>query len=53
MDKNKILETTFDTIKDSTEWGIDEESKVYGHWIDGVVTVVGNILDDIAAQKEE
>ena len=43
MDKNQIIETAFETIKESTEWGLENEGKTYGHWIDGVVTVVDNI----------
>lgn len=50
IDKNQIMEATFEIIKESTEWGINEESKIYGHWVDGVVTVVDNLLDKI---KEE
>lgn len=52
MDENLIYKTTFETIKESTEWGIEEEdSKTYGHWIDGVVTVVDNLLDKIDEKK--
>jgi len=48
MEKNQIYETAFETIKESTEWGIEEEnSKIYGHFVDGVVTVVDNLLDKI------
>jgi len=50
IDKNQIMEATFEIIKESTEWGINEESKIYGHWVDGVVTVVDNLLGKI---KEE
>lgn len=50
MDKDRIIETAFETIKESTEWGIDAESKTYGPWIDGIVTVVDNLLDKL---KEE
>lgn len=51
MDKNQIYKIAFETIKESTEWGIEEEdSKIYAHWIDGVVTVVDNLLDKL---KEE
>lgn len=50
IDKNQIMEATFEIIKESTEWGINEESKIYGHWVDGVVTVVDNLLVKI---KEE
>lgn len=27
MDKNQIYETAFETIKESTEWGIEEEGE--------------------------
>ena len=47
MDKNQIIETAFETIKESTEWGVDEEGKTYGNWVDGVATVVENILNKI------
>ena len=51
MDKNEIIETAFETIKESTEWGLENEGKTYGHWIDGVVTVVDNILKRISEEK--
>lgn len=47
MDKNQIIETAFEVIKESTEWGVDEESKTYGYWIDGVITVVDDLLNKI------
>ena len=50
MDRNQIIETAFETIKKSTEWGIGED-KVYGHFIDGVVTVVDNLLKRIDEDK--
>lgn len=53
MDKNQIIETAFETIKESTEWGIDEENKTYGYWVDGVVTVVVNILKGISEEKRD
>lgn len=53
MDKNQIIETAFETIKESTEWGIDEENKTYGYWVDGVVTVVDNILKGISEEKRD
>ena len=46
MDKNKILEIAFNTIKDSTDWGMDCENKNYGFFIDGVVTMTSNLLDE-------
>lgn len=50
MDKNQIIETAFETIKESTEWGL-EDGKTYGHWIDGVVTMTDNLLDKMKEEK--
>lgn len=47
MDKNKIYETAFETIKESTEWGISCKDETYGHWVDGVVTMAENLIDEI------
>lgn len=46
MDKNRILEIAFETIKDSTEWGIECEDKSYGHYVDGIVRMTDNLLDE-------
>lgn len=46
MDKNKVLEIAFKTIKDSTDWGIECEDKTYGYWIDGVVAMTESVLDE-------
>lgn len=53
MDKNEIIETVFETIKESTEWGLEDESKTYGHWIDGVVTMADNLLNKINEEKNK
>lgn len=53
MDKNQIYKTAFETIKESTEWGIDEESKNYGHWVDGVVTFVDALLDKFKEEENK
>lgn len=45
MDKHQIYEIVFETIKESTEWGMGSEGKEYGNWIDGVVTIADNILN--------
>lgn len=45
MDKNQVIKTAFETIKESTEWGMGSESKEYGNWVDGVVTMTDNILN--------
>ncbi len=51
MDKNQIIETAFEVIKESTEWGIEDKSDRYGHFIDGVVTVVDRLLYKINEEK--
>lgn len=51
MDKNQVIETAFEAIKESTEWGIEEDGKTYGHFVDGIVTVVDRLLDKIREEK--
>lgn len=51
MDKNQIIETAFETIKESTEWGLEDKSDRYGHFIDGVVTMTDNLLDKLKEEK--
>lgn len=51
MDKNQIIETAFEAIRESTEWGIGEEGKVYGHFVDGIVTVVDRLFNKINEEK--
>lgn len=51
MDKNQIIETAFEAIKESTEWGIGEEGRVYGHFVGGIVAVVDRLLDKFNEQK--
>lgn len=46
MDKNRVLEIAFNTIKDSTDWGVECENKSYGHYVDGIVTMTSNILEE-------
>ncbi len=49
--KNQIYETVFETIKESTEWGINDDGKTYGHWVDGVVTFADALLDKLSEEK--
>lgn len=51
MDKNQIIEAAFETIKESTEWGIEDKSDRYGHFVDGVVTMTDNILNKMKEEK--
>lgn len=51
MDKNQIIEAAFETIKESTEWGIEDKSDRYGHFVDGVVTMTDIILNKMKEEK--
>ena len=51
MSENQIIKIAFETIKESTEWGLECKDQTYGHWIDGVVTVVDSILKKIDEEK--
>lgn len=51
MDENLIYKTAFEAIKESTEWGIEEDGKIYGHWVDGVMTFAGDLLNKIKEEK--
>ena len=51
MYKNQIIEAAFETIKESTEWGIEDKSDRYGHFVDGVVTMTDNILNKMKEEK--
>lgn len=50
MNKCEIIEAAFETIKGSTEQGIEDKSDRYGHFVDGVVTMTDNLLNKM---KEE
>lgn len=43
IDKNKVYEATYETIKESLEWGLGE--KDYGQFIDGVIAMTEKLLD--------
>lgn len=51
MDKNKILEVVYKTINESIEWGIECEDKIYGFWINGVVSLANNLFEEV--KKDE
>lgn len=53
MDKSQVIEIAFETIEESTEWGMKEDGKTYGHWINGVVTMTANLLDMIKEEKND
>lgn len=43
MNRIDILESMYEVIKDSLEWGLD--TKEYGYFVDGVVAMVEEMLD--------
>ena len=47
MNKLEILETFFETIEESTEWGFECEDRTYGYYIDGVVSMTNRLLEKV------
>ena len=46
MDKQKILETFFETMDGSREWGDTLEGKEYYNFVDGAITMTENLLKE-------
>lgn len=46
MDKTRILEIAFNTVKESTDWGMSSEDKNYGYYITGVTDIVNKLLEE-------
>ncbi len=53
MNKDQIIEAAFNTIKSSTEWGMEEDGKIYGYWINGIISVVEDLLEKINKEEKE
>lgn len=51
MDKYIVYENAIEAIKESTEWGQDEDNNVYAHYIMGVLDMTDRIVD--AVENEE
>lgn len=48
VDRNKVYEVAFKTIKESLEWADNYEGKGgYSNYIDGVISVADNFLDEL------
>ena len=45
MNRNAVIETAYKTIKSNTEWGVECESKAFGYFIDGVISVTETLLE--------
>lgn len=53
MNKTMILETAFETINESLEWGFECEKNEYENYINGVVDITNKLLDKIAVPTPE
>ena len=53
MNKNLILESAYETIKESLEWGLDCEDKTYANYVDGVVNMTETMLKKIEKEDQE
>lgn len=51
MDESMIYKTAFETIRESTEWGIESEDKAYGQFVDGVIAMSDAILNEIKPEN--
>lgn len=47
MDKNKVLEIFYETIKDSMEWALEDENFHYAFFVDGILCMAENILKEL------
>lgn len=50
MDKITILETFFEVIGDSLEWGLDFKDDTYAHFVDGASAMVKELLKKIGSK---
>jgi hypothetical protein len=44
INKNEIIETAFNAIKSSLEWGCDCANGAYAYYIEGVVTMAEEMI---------
>ena len=48
MDKNKIYEVAYKTIRDSLEWGCEKNSfEQFFDYVDGIINVTDELLSEI------
>ena len=50
--KNLILQTVYETIKDSLEWADNYKDTRYYDYIDGVITMTYNLLEKIEGTEK-
>lgn len=51
MDKITILETFFEVIGDSLEWGLDFKDDTYAHFVEGASAMVKELLKKISSEN--
>lgn len=49
MDRLLVLEATYETIKDSLDWGIGE--KEYGGFVNGIIAMTENLLEKLKEKE--
>lgn len=45
MNREDIVNAFYETIKDSTEWGISCDDRTYAYFVDGVVAMTEKMID--------
>lgn len=51
MDKITILETFFEVIDESLDWGLDSSDDIYSHFINGASAMVKELLEKISSEN--
>lgn len=51
MDKITILETFFEVIDESLDWGLDSSDDIYSHFIKGASAMVKELLEKISSEN--
>ena len=52
ISRSMILESMYEVIKDSTEWGVSCEDGSYGNYVDGVMAMTDKMLDKNSPRTE-
>ena len=51
MDRNLVIESAYEAIKDGLEWGINE--KEYGDFVNGIIAMTDTLLEKLEATTNE
>ena len=47
MDRNLVIETAYETIKDAIEWAISDDDNTFANYVDGIVGMTENLLEKL------